>query len=403
MTLQHRVQDVLDELVATGAETGLQVAVHHRGDRVRPRRHRRCRRHDRTAGDPADLVLQLLHCQGRGRVDRPPAGQGRPGRLRHAGGGGVAGVRGARQADRDPAAGADARGGGSACDAPAGSAPPTWPNWPRVCAAIAGAQPRWRPGTRTGYHSFTFGFLVGEIARRVTGQPVRRLLHDWVAAPLGIVGELYFGVPPTELARLARLEDAEPHPAEPAEHDSILAPWERQPRASMGNSPDFLQADVPSVGTFTARGIATVYAAILDGPLIAADQLAELSAVAFEGTDQVFGNPARLALGYPLGRVGAPADEAPTTFGWPGGGGQLRLRQPRHGDVVRGHQEPPHPRLRHRATPLGHRDRRARPARLLPAARAKLAPQDPRSRSSSRAPGMLDKVGPPHDEEHPIH
>ncbi len=34
MTLQHRVQDVLDELVATGAETGLQVAVHHRGHRV---------------------------------------------------------------------------------------------------------------------------------------------------------------------------------------------------------------------------------------------------------------------------------------------------------------------------------------------------------------------------------
>lgn len=97
---------------------------------------------------------------------------------------------------------------------------------------------------------------------------MRRLLHDWVAAPLGIVGELYFGVPPTELARLARLEDAEPHPAEPAEHDSILAPWERQPRASMGNSPDFLQADVPSVGTFTARGIATVYAAILDGRLM---------------------------------------------------------------------------------------------------------------------------------------
>lgn len=75
------------------------------------------------------------------------------------------------------------------------------------------------------------------------------------------------------------------------------------------------------MGTFTARGIATVYAPILDGRLIAADQLAELSAVAFEGTDQVFGNPARLALGYPLGRVGAPADEAPATFGWPGGGG----------------------------------------------------------------------------------
>lgn len=42
---------------------------------------------------------------------------------------------------------------------------------------------------------------------------------------------------------------------------------------------------------------------------------------AFEGTDQVFGNEARLSLGYPLGRLGAPPDEAPTTFGWIGGGG----------------------------------------------------------------------------------
>jgi CubicO group peptidase (beta-lactamase class C family) len=160
---------------------------------------------------------------------------------------------------------------------------------------------------------------------------MRRLLHDRVAAPLGIVGELYFGVPPTELARLARLEDAEPHPAEPPEHDSVLAPWERQPRASMGNSPEFLLADIPSVGTFTARGIAAVYAALLDGRLIAADQLAELSAVAFEGTDQVFGNHARLALGYPLGRIGARPQETPTTFGWPGGGGSYAYANPATG------------------------------------------------------------------------
>lgn len=211
---------------------------------------------------------------------------------------------------------------------PSGLGPTDLAEWPRVCAAIAEAEPQWRPGTRTGYHSFAFGFLVGEIARRVTGQSMQRLLHDWVATPLGIVGELYFGVPSTELARL---EDAEPRPAEPAGRDSILAPWEREPRASMGNSLDFLQADVPSVGTFTARGIATVYAAMLDGRLIAANQLAELSAVAFEGTDQVFGHPARLALGYPLGRVGAPADEAPTTLGWPGGGGSYAFANPATG------------------------------------------------------------------------
>ena len=204
-------------------------------------------------------------------------------------------------------------------------------DWTLVCTAIARAAPRWPPGTRTGYHSFTYGFLVGEIARRVTGEPMRRLLHDWIATPLGVVGELYFAVPPTELARLARLEDAEPHPTDWLEHDSVLAPWERQPRVSMGNNPTFLNAEIPSVGTFTARGIAAVYAAVLNGRLIAPDQLAELSAIAFEGTDEIFGTPARVVLGYPLGRIGAPPQKAPTTFGWPGGGGSYAYADPATG------------------------------------------------------------------------
>lgn len=329
MTLQHRVQEVLDELVANGAETGLQVAVHHRGHRVvdavagvsdgatgRPVTPKTPFFSFSTAKGAAALIAHLLVRNGLLGYDTPVARVwpefGVNGKdaatLRHV---------------LTHTAGVPAMPGGLGLTDLA--------DWPRVCTAIAEAEPRWRPGTRTGYHSFTFGFLVGEIARRVTGQPMRRLLHDWVAAPLGIVDELYFGVPATELTRLARLEDAEPRPAEPARHDNILAPWERQARASTGNSPDFLQADIPSVGTCTARGIATVYAAVLDGRLIAADQLAELSALAFEGTDQVFGNPARLALGYPLGRVGAPADEAPTTFGWPGGGGSYAYANPATG------------------------------------------------------------------------
>lgn len=329
MTLQHRVQDILDELVATGAETGLQVAVHHRGRRVvdavagvadgttgRPVAPETLFFSFSTAKGVAALIAHLLVSNGLVDYDTPVA-QVWP----------EFGMHGKQTATLRQVlthtVGVPAM--------PGGLGPTDLADWPRVCAAIAEAEPQWRPGTRTGYHCFTFGFLVGEIARRVTGQPIHRLLHDWVAAPLGIVGELYFGVPPTELARLARLENIEPRPAEPAGRDSILAPWERQPEASMGNSPDFLQADVPSVGTFTARGIATVYAAMLDGRLISANQLAELSAVAFEGNDQVFGNPARLALGYPLGRIGAPPDEPPTTLGWPGGGGSYAYANPATG------------------------------------------------------------------------
>ena len=326
MALQQQAQAVLDELVATGAETGLQVAVHHRGERVvdavagvtdtvtgRPVTPATSFFSFSTAKGVAALLAHLLVRDGLLGYDTPVA-EVWP----------EFGVRGKRAATLrhvlTHAVGLPAM--------PGGLGPTDLADWPRVAAALAAAEPRWHPGTRTGYHSYTFGFLVGEIARRVTGRPVRRLLHDWIAAPLGIAGELYFGVPVTELPRLAHLEDAGPPPPD---HPGVLAPWERQPRASMGNDPALLQADVPSVGTFTARAMATVYAAILDGRLLPADQLAELSAVAFEGTDQVFGNPARLALGYPLGRIGAPAGEPPTTFGWPGGGGSYAYADPATG------------------------------------------------------------------------
>lgn len=328
--IQRRVQDVLDELVASGAETGLQVAVQHRGHRVVDAAAGVA---DRTTGRPvtagtpffsfstgkgvAALLAHLLVRDGLLGYDTPVA-EVWP----------EFAVRGKHTATLrhvlTHTVGLPAM--------PGGLDPADLPDWPRVGAALAAAEPRWRPGTHTGYHSYTFGFLVGEIARRVTGQPVRQLLHDRIAAPLGITGELYFAVPPTELPHLACLEDAEPHPPDqPEGQHSILAPWERQPRASMGNDPALLQADIPSVGTFTARAIATAYAAILDGRLIPADQLAQLTAVAFEGTDQVFGNPARLALGYPLGRIGAPAAEPPTTFGWPGGGGSYAYADPTTG------------------------------------------------------------------------
>ncbi|AUH45050.1 serine hydrolase [Streptomyces sp. CMB-StM0423] len=320
-SLQQQVQGVLDELVDSGAETGLQVAVHHRGALV------------------VDAVAGVADSQtGRGVTPETPffsfsAGKVMTSLIAHL-------------LVRTGAVGYDtpvadvwpefgARGKGTATlrhvlthsagvpAMPRSIGPADLADWSRVCAAIAGSEPRWPSGTATGYHSFTYGFLVGEVARRATGKPMGQLLDEWVAAPLGIDGDLYFGVPGTDLARLARLEDASPPPvARPdGDDDAVLAPWELQPTAAMGNSHEILQADIPSVGTFTARGIAAMNAAVLDGRLIGADQLAELTAVAFEGTDQVFGNDARLALGYPLGRIGTRPDETPTTFGWVGGGG----------------------------------------------------------------------------------
>ena len=327
--LQREVQDTLDRLVRSGAEIGLQVAVFRHGDLVVDAVAGLA---DRVTGRPvtphtpffsfstgkglASTVAHVLVRDGAVGYETPVVELwpefGANGKaattLRHV---------------LTHTAGIPAM--------PGGLAPDDLPDWPRVCSAIAAAEPRWQPGQATGYHSYTFGYLVGEIARRATGHPVHRILRDRIAAPLGVADELFFAVPEGDLARPARLEDAGPPPADPPDTRSVLAPWERGPRAAMGNSPAVLRADIPSVGTVTARGIAAMYAALLDGRLIDADQLRELSAVAFEGTDQVFGNTARLALGYPLGRIGAGPAEAPTALGWPGGGGSYAYADPTMG------------------------------------------------------------------------
>jgi len=210
--------------------------------------------------------------------------------------------------------------------------PDELPDWPRVCASLAAAEPRWRPGAAMGYHSYTFGYLIGELARRATGRAMRELLREWITAPLGIEGQLYFAAPKEALPGMARLEQqARRWPTDPDDGDAILAPWESRPSVELGNNAQILRADIPSVCTATAHGLAAMYNALLQGELVDSARLAELSAPAFEGTDQVLGTPARMALGFPIGRIGAPAEENSVAFGWPGGGGSYAYADPARG------------------------------------------------------------------------
>ena len=81
-------------------------------------------------------------------------------------------------------------------------------DWDHMCGVIADSELWWEPGTQSGYHAYTFGYLVGEIARRATGKPIGEVLRAEVTAPLGVADELYFGMPVVEHGRLAPLEDA---------------------------------------------------------------------------------------------------------------------------------------------------------------------------------------------------
>ncbi len=213
---------------------------------------------------------------------------------------------------------------------PADTTPEDLCDWDKMCAVIADAEPWWEPGTKTAYHAYTFGYIVGEIVRRATGKAISQVLREDVAGPLGVADVLYFGLPEAELGRLARLEDA----AGSAEFlaampdDSPFFKWGPRatfPTADFGNRPDVLMADIPAGGKMSARAVARMYAALMaevDGVrLLSPARLREVSAVAFSGVDQIMEFPSTWALGYSIGRIGTDPQETPTVFGMGGAGG----------------------------------------------------------------------------------
>ena len=74
-------------------------------------------------------------------------------------------------------------------------------DWSAMTAALARQRPWWEPDSTHGYHVNTFGYLVGEVLRRATGESVGRFLRDRVATPLG--ADVHIGLPASEHARVA--------------------------------------------------------------------------------------------------------------------------------------------------------------------------------------------------------
>lgn len=195
--------------------------------------------------------------------------------------------------------------------------------------AVAGLEPRWAAGEKSGYHPLTFGFLLGEIVRRATGKRISRVLAEEVAGPLGVADELYFGVPESAHGRLARFEA---DPAGTVMFASVAAdlplfdsgPAALIPGAELADDTGLLSADAPAWGVLSARAVARMYAALLDEVggvrLVSPDRLAAMTSVSTSGIDQMTGAPARYGLGYTVGTIGQrPVSQ--TTFGMVGVGG----------------------------------------------------------------------------------
>src|SRR5262249_24544735 len=76
-------------------------------------------------------------------------------------------------------------------------------DWDKSTAMLAAQAPWWEPGTALGYHAFTYGHLIGEVIRRITGQRLGEFFAAQVAGPLG--ADFHIGLPPSEFHRVANV------------------------------------------------------------------------------------------------------------------------------------------------------------------------------------------------------
>ncbi|MFI7602622.1 serine hydrolase domain-containing protein [Actinoplanes sp. NPDC049681] len=219
---------------------------------------------------------------------------------------------------------------------PAYTMPEDLVHWDKMCRSIAGAQPVWEPGTRHGLHEWTYGWLLGEVVRRVTHRPISQVLAEEVAHPLGVDRELFFGVPPALVHRVARLKDrswsaALDRLSARVEHFDRVFPPGVRPDASLANRRDLMRADIPSTAVMSARGIARVYAALMgevDGVrLISPERLKVISTVETTGPDHTIGADLPKTLGY-------AAQPGSTRIGWSSAGGGLTGFHPELGLAV---------------------------------------------------------------------
>jgi CubicO group peptidase (beta-lactamase class C family) len=236
--------------------------------------------------------------------------------------------------------------------------------WRPAVEALAAMTPLWEPGTTHGYHAVTYGWLVGEVVRRITGKSLGTFFADEVADPLGL--EFWIGLPDEQQARVAPLTNrglprpgAAKNPAveseEPFEDlvttvEKLLGPGSMLVKALGGavsmpfvvegafNRHDVRAAELPAAnGVTNARSLARMYAATIGpvdgtstGPLLTPEQVAAASTTQTSGADSCLVFETTFGLGYMTASPFSPYGSA-RSFGHAGAGGSVGFADPENG------------------------------------------------------------------------
>jgi CubicO group peptidase (beta-lactamase class C family) len=183
-------------------------------------------------------------------------------------------------------------------------------DWKEMVARIEAEEPFWAPGARHGYHAVTFGWLVGELVRRVSGQSLGAFFAAEVAGPLGL--PFWIGLPDGERHRVApSLRAAAPGAGEPVSRNAAAAAADPSSIPALVfrnsgrffarcNTPEVWAAEIPGANGITnGRGLAGLYGALANGDLLNPTAVARMASVSSaSGVDASLLIPTRFSLGF---------------------------------------------------------------------------------------------------------
>ena len=217
-------------------------------------------------------------------------------------------------------------------------------DWHAMCRALAAETPWWTPGDGHGYHAITFGWLVGELVRRIDGRSLGRYFREEVAGPLG--AEFHIGLPDAQHARVGEMSSI---PLDGANAEGSLGSimladpqglsakaFMNPPSIALGpNVPEWIRAEIPGAnGQADALSVARIYGALVrsgGGPaLLSREGVERCREQQSHGMDRVLRISTRIGQGFMLSQALTLASFGPSpgAFGHPGAGGSVGFADP---------------------------------------------------------------------------
>jgi CubicO group peptidase (beta-lactamase class C family) len=185
-------------------------------------------------------------------------------------------------------------------------------DWQQATSRMAAQAPWWEPGTASGYHALTYGHLVGEVVRRISGATLKRFVAEQIAGPLG--ADFQIGAADSDWGRIADVVPPPPLPVDlaalPPDSPAVRTLTGPLVEAGVANTPGWRHADIGAAnGHGNARSLARIMSVVARGGEVGGVRLLSPATIELifreqlNGIDVVLGLPLRWGIGYGLPRT----------------------------------------------------------------------------------------------------